>query len=124
MVILTILVRISVQYITLLYCTLIRIVNGLAIESVGFMKKIYLRINELLHEHNLSINELHLKTGIRRATLSDLANGKRIRIQFEHIEKIANALDIDDINEIITLIEDANERFDMIAEDKSNYPKK
>lgn len=124
MVILTILVRISVQYITLLYCTLIRIVNGLAIESVGFMKKIYLRINELLHEHNLSINELHLKTGIRRATLSDLANGKRIRIQFEHIEKIANALDIDDINEIITLIEDVNERFDMIAEDKSNYPKK
>lgn len=124
MVILNIPVRISVQYITLLYCTLIRIVNGLAIESVGFMKKIYLRINELLHEHNLSINELHLKTGIRRATLSDLANGKRIRIQFEHIEKIANALDIDDINEIITLIEDVNERFDMIAEDKSNYPKK
>ncbi|PWA13081.1 XRE family transcriptional regulator [Pueribacillus theae] len=73
------------------------------------MKKIELRITELLLAYNLSINELHLKTGIRRATLSELTNGKRIRIQFDHIEKIANALDIDDINEIITLVEAGNE---------------
>lgn len=82
------------------------------------MKKIYLRINELLYKHRLSMTELHLKTGIRRATLSELANGKRMRIQFEHIEKIANALDIDDINEIITLIDVSDE---MVAEEGKDY---
>ncbi|MDX8047167.1 helix-turn-helix transcriptional regulator [Gracilibacillus sp. S3-1-1] len=69
------------------------------------MKKVNIALNELLHQYNLSINQLHLLTGIRRATLSELANGKRQRIQLEHIEKIANVLEIDDINKIITLIE-------------------
>ncbi|WP_353626146.1 hypothetical protein [Bacillus sp. JCM 19041] len=30
-----------------------------------------------------------------------MANGKRERIQLEHIEKIADALEIDDMNEIL-----------------------
>ncbi|QOY37177.1 helix-turn-helix domain-containing protein [Anaerobacillus isosaccharinicus] len=67
------------------------------------MWKIKLCLNELLYKHNLTIHKLHLLTGIRRATLSELANGKRQRIQFEHIEKIANALNINNINEILTL---------------------
>lgn len=67
------------------------------------MIKVEIVINELLNEYDLTINKLHLLTGIRRATLSELANGKRQRIQLEHIEKIALALEIDDINEIITL---------------------
>ncbi|WP_449355187.1 helix-turn-helix domain-containing protein [Virgibacillus natechei] len=65
--------------------------------------KVEILLNELLNRYNLSINQLHLLTGIRRATLSELANGKRQRIQLEHIEKIALALEIEDINEIITL---------------------
>lgn len=65
--------------------------------------KVEIRLNELLSRHDLSIHRLHLLTGIRRATLSEIANGKRQRIQLEHIEKIANALEIEDINEIITL---------------------
>ncbi|OIJ14285.1 MULTISPECIES: helix-turn-helix domain-containing protein [Anaerobacillus] len=67
------------------------------------MRKLKLCLNELLYKHDLSIHQLHLITGIRRATLSELANGKRQRIQFEHIEKIANALNIDDINDILRL---------------------
>lgn len=70
------------------------------------MKKIKLQLNELMHKHNLSITQLHIKTGIRRATLSELANNRRQRIQFEHIEKIVNALDITDMNEIIKIVED------------------
>ena len=88
------------------------------------MKKVYIRINELLHHYNLSLSELHHITGIRRATLSELANGKRLRIQLDHIEKIANALNIDDINEIISLIDVANGEFDLVAEDQSKYPNK
>lgn len=67
------------------------------------MVKVEIVLNELLGHYDLSINQLHLLTGIRRATLSDIANGKRQRIQLEHIEKIANALEIKDINEIVTL---------------------
>lgn len=69
------------------------------------MKKIYICINDLLHKHNMSMNELHVQTGIRRAALSELANRKRERIQFDHIERIANTLGIKDINEIITLVD-------------------
>ncbi|MBY7144591.1 helix-turn-helix transcriptional regulator [Virgibacillus sp. NKC19-3] len=67
------------------------------------MVKVEILLNELLNRYNLSINQLHLLTGIRRATLSELASGKRQRVQLEHIEKIAGALEIGDINEIITL---------------------
>ncbi|ENH95513.1 XRE family transcriptional regulator [Gracilibacillus halophilus YIM-C55.5] len=73
------------------------------------MKRVKIALNELLHEYNLSLHQLHLLTGVRRATLSELANGKRQRIQLEHIEKIANALDIHDINQIITIQESYEE---------------
>ncbi|MFS0785309.1 helix-turn-helix transcriptional regulator [Shouchella sp. 1P09AA] len=65
------------------------------------MQKVEIALNELLHKHKLTIHALHLKTGIRRATLSEMANGKRERIQLEHIEKIADALGIEDMNEIL-----------------------
>ncbi|MBP3041039.1 helix-turn-helix transcriptional regulator [Bacillaceae bacterium Marseille-Q3522] len=67
------------------------------------MRKVEIQINEILKKYDLSLNQLSLLADVRRATLSELANGKRQRIQLEHIEKIANALEIDDINEIITI---------------------
>ncbi|WP_080871958.1 helix-turn-helix domain-containing protein [Oceanobacillus timonensis] len=70
------------------------------------MKKVHLQLNQLLHQHDLSITQLHIKTGIRRATLSELASGKRQRIQLEHIDKIVNALNIKDINELFRIEED------------------
>jgi len=36
--------------------------------------------------------------------LSELANGKRQRIQFEHLEKIVQALDVEDMNEVFLLL--------------------
>lgn len=69
------------------------------------MKKVILDLNQLMYKHRLSITQLHIKTGIRRATLSELANNRRQRIQFDHLEKIVNALDITDMNEIIKIVE-------------------
>lgn len=68
------------------------------------MKKIKLQINQLLSKHDISLTQLHVKTGIRLAALSELANGKRQRIQFEHLEKIVQALDIEDMNEVFSII--------------------
>ena len=64
-------------------------------------KKVVTKIRELIKEHNISLRELSRKTDIRHATLSELANQKRLKINFNHIEQIAEALDIDDIRKII-----------------------
>jgi putative transcriptional regulator len=53
----------------------------------------------------MSLNELSYKTDVRRAALSELSRGKRGNINFVHIEKIAEALNISDIREIITIVD-------------------
>ncbi|WP_269411374.1 helix-turn-helix domain-containing protein [Lentibacillus daqui] len=70
------------------------------------MKKVKLQLNQLLHHHKMSLTQLHVKTGIRQAALSELANGKRQRIQFEHLDKIVDALDIKDMNDLFRIEEE------------------
>ncbi|GED14414.1 helix-turn-helix domain-containing protein [Aneurinibacillus migulanus] len=73
-------------------------------------KRVVIKIEEISKNHgNLSLSELSDLTGVRRATLSELTNGKRKRIEFSHIERIAEALKIEDIREIIDFI-DSHER--------------
>lgn len=64
-------------------------------------KKIVVKIPELLKKHGISLRELSRLTDIRHAALSELSNQKRQNINFAHIEKIAEALDIEDIREIL-----------------------
>ena len=66
-------------------------------------KKVVIKIKELLVENNISLRELSRLTDIRHATLSELSNHKRENINFRHIEKIAGALGVDDIRDIIDL---------------------
>ncbi|MFS7398818.1 helix-turn-helix domain-containing protein [Carnobacterium maltaromaticum] len=66
-------------------------------------RKVEILINNLLAERKMSLRELARLSGIEPSNLSNLANGKRERIYLEHIERIADALDIDDIREIIKL---------------------
>ena len=60
-------------------------------------------INDLLAERNMSLRELARLSGIEPSNLSNLANGKRKKIYLEHIERIADALEIEDISKIIRL---------------------
>ena len=66
-------------------------------------KKVTIKINELIAQRGISIRELSRLTDIRHATLSELSNQKRKNINFNHIEKITEALNIDDIRELIDL---------------------
>lgn len=66
-------------------------------------RKVEILINNLLAERKMSLRELARLSGIEPSNLSNLANGKRERIYLEHIERIADALDIDDISKIISL---------------------
>ena len=65
--------------------------------------KVEVLVNNLLAEKNISLRELARLSGIEPSNLSNLANGKRERIYIEHIERIADTLDIDDISKIIRL---------------------
>lgn len=66
-------------------------------------KRVHVRINEILHNKGISLRELSRLTDIRHAALSELANNKRENVNFGHIERIAEALNITDISEIIEL---------------------
>ncbi|WP_409342858.1 helix-turn-helix domain-containing protein [Paenibacillus sp. MBLB4367] len=67
-------------------------------------KKVIVKINELTKKHSISLRELSRLADVRHAALSELSSGKRENINFSHIEKIAEALDISDIREIIDLV--------------------
>ncbi|PZE19823.1 helix-turn-helix domain-containing protein [Paenibacillus xerothermodurans] len=69
------------------------------------MKKVEVKIQTLTKQRGISLRELSRLADVRHAALSELASGKRSNINFSHIEKIAEALCISDIREIIDLVE-------------------
>lgn len=65
---------------------------------------IKLRVKELLEEKRMTQKKLAEISGIRESTISDIVRGARTVINFEHLGKIATALEIDDIGQIIVLL--------------------
>ncbi|HEA4981924.1 TPA: helix-turn-helix transcriptional regulator [Staphylococcus aureus] len=56
---------------------------------------IIFRLKEIMEEKNLKISDLHEQTGISRNSISSLLNGKTRGIQFDTLEKITLALNVD-----------------------------
>ncbi|MFE4573065.1 helix-turn-helix domain-containing protein [Paenibacillus chitinolyticus] len=71
-------------------------------------KKVVIKIGSLTKKRGISLRELSRLSDVRHAALSELSNGKRTNINFSHIERIADALGISDIREIIDLVETAD----------------
>lgn len=68
------------------------------------MKKDYvvkLKVKEALENRELSQKKLAELSGIRESTISDIVRGTRTVINFEHLSKIAKALEVIDIRELI-----------------------
>ena len=63
---------------------------------------VVITLKETLSERGITQSELSKLAGLRPNTVSSLLNGST-RIEFETIEKIAKALNTDDIREIIAL---------------------
>lgn len=70
------------------------------------MKRVKIRIGELLDSRGLTQAQLSEMTGVRQAAISQLSRGFVSRVSIDHLERIANALNIDDINDIITIIDE------------------
>ncbi|MED4017018.1 helix-turn-helix transcriptional regulator [Sutcliffiella cohnii] len=68
--------------------------------------KVELRVKEALEERGMTQKALADITGIRPAAISQLVRSYIERLNLDHIERIANALEIKDINELITLKEE------------------
>lgn len=67
--------------------------------------RIVIKIDHLTKKYRISLRELSRLANVRHAALSELSNRKRESISFGHIERIAEALNITDIREIINLEE-------------------
>lgn len=63
--------------------------------------KVKLKVKELLEERNITQKKLAQISGIRESTISDIVRGTRMVINFEHLSKIAEALEIDNISQLI-----------------------
>ena len=60
-----------------------------------------LKVKEALESRKLSQKKLAEMSGIRESTISDIVRGTRTVINFEHLSKIAGALEVTDIRELI-----------------------
>ena len=60
-----------------------------------------LKVKEALESRKLSQKKLAEMSGIRESTISDIVRGTRTVINFEHLSKIAEALGVTDIRELI-----------------------
>ncbi len=72
------------------------------------MRKNYtlkLKLKSLLEERGLTQKKLSELSGVRESTISDIVRGSRTLINFEHFEKLARALEISEITELIVFDE-------------------
>ena len=69
-------------------------------------KNVNFKLKELISNSNMTQKEIASKAGIRENTLSDLLKNDKKGTRFSTLEKLANVFDIQDINEIITLVDE------------------
>lgn len=68
------------------------------------MKKKYvvkLKVKEAIEARGITQKKLAEMSGIRESTVSDIVRGSRTVINFEHLSKIAEALEVNNIAELI-----------------------
>ncbi|EKJ5016144.1 TPA: helix-turn-helix transcriptional regulator [Enterococcus faecalis] len=66
-------------------------------------RKVEIHLKQLVKERGISLRELARLSDIEPSIINKLANNKREKIYLPHIERIAEALDIDDINQIMQI---------------------
>lgn len=63
--------------------------------------EIYVKVKDILEQRNITQLQLAEMTGIRAAGISDICRNQQKAINRDHIGRIAKALNIEDISEII-----------------------
>lgn len=60
-----------------------------------------IKLKEILEARHITQKKLAEDAGMRESTISDIVRGSRTVINFEHLSKIARALEIDNISDLI-----------------------
>ncbi|WP_449601063.1 helix-turn-helix domain-containing protein [Paenibacillus sp. Marseille-Q9583] len=60
-------------------------------------------VDEIIRARGITQTELSDMSGVRQASISELSNNMRKSINREHLAKIADALEIDDISELLII---------------------
>lgn len=64
---------------------------------------LYVKVSDILAERNITRSALAEMTGLRPNVISEICNNQRTTINREHIARIAKALGITDVSELIEL---------------------
>ncbi|NYE07306.1 DNA-binding Xre family transcriptional regulator [Bacillus niacini] len=68
------------------------------------MRRVEIKLKDLLNERGIEQKKLAEMTGLTERTISELVNNKVKRVPKEALEKIADALDIDKMSDILTFV--------------------
>lgn len=63
-----------------------------------------LKVKEAIEARGITQKKLAEMSGIRESTISDIVRGTRTVINFEHLSKIAEALEVGEITELIDFV--------------------
>lgn len=63
--------------------------------------EIYLKLKEVLNDRGITQKKFAEMTGMRPTTISEMVNNQRQTINKEHLAKVIEVLEIEDIREII-----------------------
>lgn len=72
-------------------------------------KIVSITLKDYLQKNHISQAQLAEQAGMRKNTVSEIVNNKKRGIKFDSIERIAKALNISDIREIIDFVDDEGE---------------
>lgn len=67
------------------------------------MKKIKIKLKELLIARNMTQSQLAELADVRPNAISNLCRGYVDRLSIEHLEKICEALELESINELLEI---------------------
>ncbi|MCP1186462.1 helix-turn-helix transcriptional regulator [Paenibacillus sp. FSL R5-0341] len=70
------------------------------------MRRIRIRLNEVMAERGLTQTQLAEVSNVRQAAISEMSRNIREQINIKTLIKIADALEIDDISELIVIEKD------------------
>lgn len=66
-------------------------------------RQLIVKLGDILKERGKTQIELKEMTGLRAATISEIVNNQRRSINRDHLERVADALEIGDISELLEL---------------------
>jgi putative transcriptional regulator len=73
------------------------------------MRRVEIKLKDLLKERNIEQKQLAEMTGLTERTISELVNNKVKRVPKEALEKIANALEIDKMSDILIFVNEESD---------------